>query len=38
MKQVVDLALIPEDKYSEYRYDAIFKAYKWDPQVAIIIP
>ncbi|HHW22504.1 MAG TPA: glutathionylspermidine synthase family protein [Clostridiaceae bacterium] len=33
MKQVVDLALIPEDKYSEYRYDAIFKAYKWDPQV-----
>jgi glutathionylspermidine synthase len=33
MKQVAELALIPEDKYSEYRYDAIFKAYKWDPQV-----
>ena len=33
MKQAVDLKLIPEDKYSEYRYDVIFKAYKWDPQV-----
>lgn len=33
MKQGVDLALIPEDEYSGYRYDAIFKAYKWDPQV-----
>ncbi len=29
----VNLKLIPDDKYSEYRYDAIFKAYKWDPQV-----
>ena len=33
MKKAVDLMLIPEEKYSEYRYDAIFKAYKWDPQV-----
>ncbi len=33
MKKAVDLKLIPEDKYSEYRYDVIFKAYKWDPQV-----
>ena len=29
----VRLALIPEDKYPEYRYNVIFKAYKWDPQV-----
>lgn len=29
----VNLAAIPEDKYSDYRYDVIFKAYKWDPQV-----
>ena len=28
----VKLILIPEDKYSDYRYDAIFNAYKWDPQ------
>jgi len=28
----VKLVLIPEDKYSDYRYDAIFNAYKWDPQ------
>lgn len=27
----VKLALIPE--YSDYRYNVIFKAYKWDPQV-----
>ncbi|MCL1875407.1 MAG: glutathionylspermidine synthase family protein [Synergistaceae bacterium] len=27
------LASIPDDKYSDYRYDVIFKAYKWDPQV-----
>ena len=29
----MELALIPNDKYSEYRYQTIFKAYKWDPQV-----
>jgi len=29
----IKLALIPEDKYSDYRYDVIFNAYKWDPQV-----
>ena len=28
----VRLVLIPEDKYSDYRCDAIFNAYKWDPQ------
>lgn len=33
MRKAVDLKLIPEDKYSEYRYEVIFKAYKWDPQV-----
>lgn len=33
MNEPVKLALIPDDKYSEYRYDVIFKAYKWDPQV-----
>lgn len=27
------LARIPADYYSEYRYKAIFEAYKWDPQV-----
>ena len=27
------LARIPADYYSEYRYEAIFRAYKWDPQV-----
>ena len=29
----MELALIPNDQYSEYRYQTIFKAYKWDPQV-----
>jgi glutathionylspermidine synthase len=29
----VRLVLIPADKYSDYRYDVIFNAYKWDPQV-----
>ncbi len=33
MKQSIELASIPNDKYSDYRYNAIFKAYKWDPQV-----
>lgn len=33
MNQPVCLAAIPDDKYSDYRYDVIFKAYKWDPQV-----
>lgn len=33
MKQPIKLGLIPEDKYSDYRYNVIFKAYKWDPQV-----
>lgn len=27
------LASVPDDKYSGYRYEVIFKAYKWDPQV-----
>ncbi|MCL2159732.1 MAG: glutathionylspermidine synthase family protein [Oscillospiraceae bacterium] len=29
----VRLVSIPEARYADYRYDAIFKAYKWDPQV-----
>lgn len=33
MKQAMELGLIPDDKYSDYRYNVIFKAYKWDPQV-----
>ena len=33
MKRSVELALIPDEQYSEYRYNVIFKAYKWDPQV-----
>ena len=27
------LARIPSEQYSDYRYEAIFRAYKWDPQV-----
>lgn len=27
------LARIPRERYSDYRYEAIFRAYKWDPQV-----
>lgn len=27
------LARIPGEQYSDYRYEAIFRAYKWDPQV-----
>lgn len=30
---MIKLVKIPDDKYSEYRYDVIFKGYKWDPQV-----
>ncbi len=32
---MMDLKLvkIPEEFYSQYRYDVIFKGYKWDPQV-----
>jgi len=33
MNHSIKLELIPEDKYSDYRYNVIFKAYKWDPQV-----
>ncbi|NLK86143.1 MAG: glutathionylspermidine synthase family protein [Clostridiaceae bacterium] len=33
MKNTVELALIPNERYSEYRYNVIFNAYKWDPQV-----
>lgn len=33
MKTVIQLARIPDDQYSDYRYNVIFKAYKWDPQV-----
>ncbi|MCL1857268.1 MAG: glutathionylspermidine synthase family protein [Kiritimatiellaeota bacterium] len=29
----VQLGVIPEAAYAEYRYEVIFKAYKWDPQV-----
>lgn len=28
------LARIPEERYADYRREVIFKAYKWDPQVA----
>ena len=33
MEQPVKLLSIPADSYADYRYDVIFKAYKWDPQV-----
>lgn len=29
----IKLGSIPENSYSDYRYNVIFKAYKWDPQV-----
>lgn len=32
-KQPLTLAQIPTKHYSDYRYEVIFKAYKWDPQV-----
>lgn len=31
--QELELASIPEDAYADYKYDVIFGAYKWDPQV-----
>lgn len=27
------LACVPPEHYTQYRYDVIFRAYKWDPQV-----
>ncbi|MFD2386656.1 glutathionylspermidine synthase family protein [Enterococcus rivorum] len=33
MKENIQLVKIPEGDYSDYRYEVIFKAYKWDPQV-----
>ena len=33
LSPTLKLVSIPDDKYSSYRYDVIFKAYKWDPQV-----
>lgn len=33
MNPSIRLSFIPEEHYSEYRYQTIFKAYKWDPQV-----
>ncbi len=33
MRKYPQLISIPKENFSEYRYDAIFKAYKWDPQV-----
>jgi glutathionylspermidine synthase len=33
MKNEIQLVEIPQDQYSDYRYQVIFKAYKWDPQV-----
>lgn len=29
----MELCSIPEESYFDYRYEVIFKAYKWDPQV-----
>lgn len=33
MTNMIKLVKIPKEKYSDYRYDVIFNAYKWDPQV-----
>ena len=33
MKGQIELVRIPGEEYSGYRYDVIFQAYKWDPQV-----
>jgi Glutathionylspermidine synthase len=33
MNEDMMLVSIPEKEYSDYRYEVIFKAYKWDPQV-----
>ena len=32
-KPPLTLVQIPPEHYSDYRYEVIFKAYKWDPQV-----
>ncbi len=33
MTESIKILPIPLGKYSDYRYNVIFKAYKWDPQV-----
>lgn len=33
MDQKMKLACIPQQQYSDYRFNVIFNAYKWDPQV-----
>lgn len=33
MVESLRLETIPKDHYSDYRYEVIFNAYKWDPQV-----
>jgi len=33
MKKPIGLVCIPDEKYSDYRNEVIFNAYKWDPQV-----
>lgn len=33
MKGKIQLVKVPEKDYSDYRYEVIFQAYKWDPQV-----
>ncbi|MFD1899431.1 hypothetical protein GQR36_03495 [Enterococcus termitis] len=33
MKGNIQLLKVPEHDYSDYRYEVIFEAYKWDPQV-----
>ena len=33
MSYPIQLAGIPKEAYQEYRYEVIFKGYKWDPQV-----
>ncbi|MCL2799516.1 MAG: glutathionylspermidine synthase family protein [Endomicrobia bacterium] len=33
MDKGIKLGVIPDESYSDYRYEIIFNAYKWDPQV-----
>ena len=33
MDDLIKLAAVDDSKYSDYRYDVILNAYKWDPQV-----
>ena len=33
MNNTIKLSSIPDKSYSDYRYEIIFNAYKWDPQV-----